>query len=398
MTLVQTVAGPATARVGDPVTYRVTAFTPAVPPPADVAAVRWLVKSADGSVLAHVTDAGPEWRLTVPHTWAGQRAVVMPYMRSPSAAVSVTTQIAPAAASPGAAFPDGPIGVSVVREGTRYYATVNDEPRFYVGTDVSYGRLRGLMNSGNPPGPRYRAEDFEAAHGDWAWYLQPTIMCESKGAFTCLNTYDRAAMTFGHAQLAAHTPDDNFVALFRDALAQPPAASYFPDLSVVGGRIHRRAGGDVAPLESATDTTALMAYFNATPDRVDDEEAERAARLVHWCLSDPAMRELQVAFVVRQQRAKLAAHARKLPLHGVTDKLCIVVLDILHQGRATYPPIRDALASADPFDALLSLGASRYRERVATLRAGIQTLEARGTVGRKVYDSEARGFVVPLGT
>jgi hypothetical protein len=251
------------------------------------------------------------------------------------------------------------------------------------------------MNSNNPPGPRYQPQEYEAAHGDWAWYLAPTIMCESKGHYTCLNTYDRAAFTFGHIQLAAHTPDDNFVAFFREILAQPPAAEYFPEMTLVNGRIHRRTDGGTVALESATTTAALMTYMNATPQAVDASEAERAARLVDWALRHASMRDVQVAFSVREQKRKLARHARSLPLEGASDKLCLVVLDILHQGRGKYAAIRAALAADDPFDALLAIGASTYRDRVSTLRAGIRDLEAEGRVGRKVYDAAAGDFVAP---
>jgi hypothetical protein len=109
----------------------------------------------------------------------------------------------------------------------------------------------------------------------------------------------------------------------------------------------------------------------------------------------PGTRELQVAFAVREQRRKLAAHATRLPLDGVVDKLCLVVLDILHQGRAKYTKIAAALAADDPFDALLSVGASQYGDRNATLRAGIKELEVREKVGRKVYGREAGDFLVP---
>ena len=98
-----------------------------------------------------------------------------------------------------------------------------------------------------------------------------------------------------------------------------------------------------------------------------------------------------------QQRGKLNIHARKLPLDGLTDKLCITVLDILHQGRATYAQITVALGKADPFDALLALGSATYKERVATLRQEIQKLEARGIVGKKVFSKAAKDFVVPAG-
>jgi hypothetical protein len=98
---------------------------------------------------------------------------------------------------------------------------------------------------------------------------------------------------------------------------------------------------------------------------------------------------LQVSLSVREQQRNLAMHATRLPLDGVVDKLCLVVLDILHQGRAKYTTTAAALAADDPFDALLSIGASQYRDRIATLRAGIKDLEVLGKVGRKVYDRDA---------
>jgi hypothetical protein len=109
------------------------------------------------------------------------------------------------------------------------------------------------------------------------------------------------------------------------------------------------------------------------------------------------MRDLQVAFAVREQQKKLTAHPARLPLDGASDKLCIVVLDILHQGRGRYTTIANALRAADPFDALLAIGAGSYAERVATLRAGIRDLEVQGRVGQKVYDTASHSFVVPVG-
>jgi hypothetical protein len=117
---------------------------------------------------------GPVLELVVPASWSGHTVLAMPYMRSPSAQIAVETAVA--AAAPAAV---GERRVVSVREGSRYYASVDDQPRFYVGSDVRYGSRRGLMNSSNPPGPRYRAEDYEASHGDWAWYLLPTITAAS---------------------------------------------------------------------------------------------------------------------------------------------------------------------------------------------------------------------------
>ena len=392
MLLVRKVTGPANAKVGQTVTYRVTEFSRPQVSPAEAAAVHWLVKSTDGAALLSERDVGPVLELAVPPTWSGQSVIAMPFVRSPSAAIGVETAVAAAPPQVG-----GERTVEWFREGNRLYASVDGEPRFYLGSDVRYGERRGLMNSSNPPGPRYQPEDYEAQYGDWAWYLLPTITAESNRSFTCLNTYDRAAFTFGHIQLGAHTANDNFVLILREMLALPLAASYFPDLTVQNGRVHRRTAGGPRALESETSTAGLMSYFNPNSDRVDDAEAERAARMVDWCVRDPALRDLNVDFAVRQQRRKLAHHATKVPLDGLVDKLCLVVLDILHQGRAGYASIRTALASGDPFDSLLGLGGSQYGERVATLRAGIRGLEQRGKVGRKVYDRAKGDFVVPGG-
>ena len=397
MLRVRDVSGPSAASVGEQVTYRVTAFNEASPRPSETAKISWLVKGGDGAALAHLTHQGPLLPITIPAGWSGQTAIVMPYMNSPSADVSVRTAVAQPAVQPSGGLRQ----VEIIRDESRYYASVDGEPRFYLGIQVPYGQRRGLMNSRNPPGPRYRAEDYQTAHGDWAWYLLPTITCESKGHFTCLNTYDSAAFTFGHIQLGAHTPDDNFVSFFREALTLPAAVEYFPELTISKGRIHRRTeSGALEPLETKQSTAPLMDYFNRTPAAVDKVEADRAARLVDWSIRHRAMRDLQVEFAVREQRRKLAAHARKLPLDGVVDKLCLVVLDILHQGRCGpggYTLIRDALRASDPMDALLSIGGTAFGERVASLRAGIKDLEAEGRVGRKVYDKARGDFVVPNG-
>src|SRR5829696_9177972 len=156
MLLVETVTGPAAALAGDTVGYRVTAFNVPHPSAEDTAAVRWLIKSTDGGVLAHMLGQGAALDLTVPDGWRGHVLLVMPYFKSPSAAISVRTSIAGAETAAAAPIAAGVRQVDVVRESSRYYAAVDGDPRFFLGTDVRYGTRRGLMNSGNPPGPRYR--------------------------------------------------------------------------------------------------------------------------------------------------------------------------------------------------------------------------------------------------
>jgi hypothetical protein len=395
MLLVREVSGPTAAATYEHLTYRVTLFN-RLPKRREAAQINWLIKSTDGQTLAHETQVGPELHLEIPNSWAGETAIVMPYLNSPTIKVSVSTTFAERPAY--RRLEGASRTVKVTREGARFYASLNDEPRFYLGTRVQYEERRGLMNSSNPPGPRYRPDDYGEVHGQWAWYLFPTINCESNGSFTCLNTYDKARFTFGHFQLGAHTPDENFVAFFRLILQQLPTASEsFPDLTVENGRIHRLTDGRSIPLESASSTTPLMNYLNPTSNEVDDTEAERAARVVDWCLRDKAVQATQVDFAVRQTKRKLRIHANKLTLDGLVDTLCLVVIDILHQGRAKYTTIQAALDADDPFEALMSIGASKYAKRIGTLRSSIRDLEVLGKVGENVYDKATADFVIPTG-
>ena len=389
MLLVRDVEGPARMRAGEKATFRVTRFNREDPPAAEAARVSWLVKTEGGTALTNVRAAGPAWSVIVPESWAGETIFVMPYMNSATRLISVRTEVAARTAAPSPV----PVQVAIEQEGRRYYASVNGEPRFYVGTDVRYGSRRGLMNSQNPYGPRYVPEAHLEAFGFWAVCLWPTIQCESRGAFNCINTYDRARFTYGHMQFAAHTPDANFVRLLRELLALPTAGTHFPDLQLHDGRVHRRTDQGLVRLEDGESTSPLQDYLNPGSDRVDEREVEVAARFMDWCARDRAVAESLVGFSVRDQQAKLRWHARKLPLEGLSDKLCIVVLDILHQGRASYRTIRSALREGDPFDALLSIGLGSYRERISTLRAGILDLERRGLVGERVYSGEAGDFV-----
>lgn len=390
MLLVREVTGPSRINPEDAATYRVTKFNQDHPSDAEAARVSWLVKTGEGTALTNVHHQGPEWTVAVPAAWAGHTIYVMPYMNSATQRVSARTIVE---ALPEDTPVTAGLEVQVIRENRRYYASINGEPRFYVGTEVSYGGRRGLMNGQNPYGPRYDAEKNDPEYGFWAYYLLPTISCESRGALNCINTYDRARFTFGHMQFAAHTPGENFTLLFRDLLALPSAAAYFPDLTVHNGFIHAKSGRRLVQLEDSVSTEPLQSYLNDDEYSVDRKEVETAARFMHWCARDPEFVRTMEGFAFRDQRRKVRYHARKLPLDGLSDKLCLVILDILHQGRARYTTINGALNRADPFDALLSIGLSNYRERISTLRAGILDLERKGIAGGRVYSATAGDFI-----
>jgi hypothetical protein len=390
MLLVREVKGPSNVKIGEHVTYKVTKFNQDSPSENQAGKVSWLVKTISGECLTNVHHQGPILKVTIPTSWAGQAICVMPYMNSATFSVSVKTMVESRETT--TILPDH-VKVELFKEDSRNYASINEEPRFYVGTDVRYGSRRGLMNSGNPYGSRYFPSKYEQDHDFWAHYLYPTITCESRGAFNCINTYDRARFTFGHMQFAAHTPDANFILLFRELLGLPESTAYFPDLIIHNDRIHQILNDTLVPLESNSSTEKLQTYLNPEIHEVGQKEVEIAARFMDWCARGPKFVETLVAFAFFDQKKKLRLHAKKLPLNGLSDKLCLVVLDILHQGRGKYLTIKTALNKDDPFDALLAIGGVNYRERVATLRNSILELERKGVIGHRVYDTETGDFV-----
>ena len=71
---------------------------------------------------------------------------------------------------------------------------------------------------------------------------------------------------------------------------------------------------------------------------------------------------------------------------------CIVVADILHQGRGSGSDIRRALAAANPFNELLGIGSDQYEERVRGLRAEIEKLMDNPAFASKKYSREIKDF------
>lgn len=282
------------------------------------------------------------------------------------------------------------------QEGKNHYATANGGPRFFIGDDVKYGERRGLRNLATKDGPVYRAADWVAEHGHWAYLLQPTAQCESMGSFHCLNSYDRAAFTFGFTQSAAHVPDGDFVKLLRALLALPEASDYFPYLRLEGGRIVYARDGAVKPLETATSTDELMKYLNPDATSVGEQERITAARFVHWAQHSAAHRAVQVRIAVEVMKDHMKVHAKKVELDGYPDYVCHALCDVYHQGRATYDAARDIMRSAPNRDAtyerILDLGKSDYASRIGTLRAEHKKLRTSGVFGR-TYRMASDDFV-----
>jgi len=289
----------------------------------------------------------------------------------------------------------------------RHYATSSTGREFYLGKETSYrddmarvglsqGASRLLKNGFAPPyDPIVFAKDFPL----WSHFIYPTVMAESGGFFERVNSYDRAAFTFGCYQFAAHTPGDNLILLFRSLLDLPAASMYFPDLflqkDALGGKIvmRRLADGRTQNLEAMVNVLRpngkqeqqlkhFMDYLNPDSTALGPEELLAAARLMLWTGEDEAARKAQVALAAATARRKLQATAKKLPVFDPGNwEAAIWVSDIRHQGRGTYAAIEAALQSAAPLEALSAIGNVKYADRLSTVKQYIAEIKTSGVMG-----------------
>ena len=282
------------------------------------------------------------------------------------------------------------VGFSL-EEGNKYFGKI-DGTRFFIGSRVPYQGGKGLVNVRGATAQRYDRGQFREQYGFWADFIHPTAMAEG-ALFHTLNTYDRAFFTFSFLQFAAHVPNGDFVVYLRALLKLPLAAEYFPDLVLVGDRICRVTDLGPAPLESDTATAPLCDYLNPSRQEIEDTEVIQAAKFVHWAQNDALHRQTQIDVGIANFRRNMERYANRYDLDGAPAPLCLVVADIRHQGRAKSPAIIAALASHKPLDALLSLGAALYAERVKVLRREINVLLADGAFGDLRYSAAKADFV-----
>jgi hypothetical protein len=282
-----------------------------------------------------------------------------------------------------------------------HFAKLANDSRIYLGSETSFtddmlrrglfqpaSRLNEIADAG-----RYDRNTAMGIHGRLAQIIWPTVMAESDGYFARLNSYDRAAFTFGCYQAAAHTPDENLIVLFRTLLALPSAASFFPDLTLVEDaqripRVHRKlSNGSVRSLETSRRVTRpngivetqipdFMQYLNADPTHVDDPERTATARLLLWCRQDDA-RNAQVSHAIATARRKISDTMRRVTAFtGGNWREVIWVNDIRHQGRGGFQTIAQAFEGGNVLERLAAIGANKFPERIETVRKCIRTLEA----------------------
>lgn len=296
------------------------------------------------------------------------------------------------------------------KKGKVSYHFLDGKVRVSLGSEVAYRgfvglrRLRGFNTEAEPG---YDHVDWLDTYGVWAAFVEPTGEGESFNRFCCINSYDRAAFTFGFQQLAAHTPGRNLVALFRTLLALPEAAVYFPDHTIEAGQVAERHKGGLTILEGSHDRAdgknrkdeqgRFMEYLNADMTRTDEAELRAASRLVHWARTSSRHRAAQVGLAVETAREKLSSLEQAIAMHKVSldgrglPELAMA-FDIRHHGRGTNKSIATALAAAHPMDALVQIGAAGHADRIKRVRARAEDLLGKGDFGKLRYNVATSDF------
>ncbi|MBI1206265.1 MAG: peptidoglycan-binding protein [Azospirillum sp.] len=296
--------------------------------------------------------------------------------------------------------------VDIVQKGKTFHAKTASGFTFVIGSSVPYTddmHRIGLFQGGSDITDSlkfgtYKAADFLAAFGKWAHFIEPTLAAEGNARFATLNSYDRAAFTFGAPQLAAHTPGENFVVYLRALLGLPDADKHFPELSLrknAAGHssIHLAKSGGFEDLETVVEVTRpngkkdkqpalLMKYLNPSPTAIDAAELSAAARLMNWLRLDAKAKELQIAVFVATAQKKIALAKTKVAgFDGKGDwRIALWIMDILHQGRGTYREMSAAMATADPASAMQKIGEHSYKSRVKTVAAAVSALMKTGVM------------------
>ena len=287
----------------------------------------------------------------------------------------------------------------------RWQARVVGEPFFHVGDEVRQPskKFYGIMiKTSDYWGKVYRSDDYTQDVEHWGVLLEVTGACESQNYFSLINTYDRAKFTFGFYQLAAHTPRDNLILLFRQLARLQRFNDYFPDLRMVNGKLSRVDDDDsMTDLEEEISTgpkgsaqlQMFMNYLNPDRQLIDRQEVLQAARLIHWSEHDPEMRRAQVVVSADILQNKMARRYHpNLGLDGRSDIVCAIVADIFHQGRAKYSEVKPILAAANPTEALLTLKNDIYGGRNSRLRKAIENAKKAKKLGHKTYRASINEF------
>ena len=301
-----------------------------------------------------------------------------------------------------------PYAFALRKDGSKWHAKRADiagANEFLVGVEVKQPakNFYGLRVPGSAYyGPKFNPADYVGIIDHWAYLLDITAAGESDNRFNLINTYDRARFTFGFYQLAAHTPRDNLILLFRTALLDNDFQQLFPDLKLIGGKVFREAQDGATtdleeefydPSSEEQQIQRFMTYLNPNRTEIDEQEVLQAARVIWWANESQSGREAQVRVSNSILQRKMSQRYNVwYDLDGRSDTICAIIADIHHQGRGTKTQVRTALASSNPVKSLLPIGGADYAERIKTLKARVKHWTDQGVLGSKKYRASLNQF------
>jgi hypothetical protein len=158
---------------------------------------------------------------------------------------------------------------------------------------------------------------------------------------------------------------------------------------VQNGRIFRETEKGLKQLESSESTNDLLNYLNPSSSSVEDIEVINAAKFIDGSNQYSEQRALQADEAVTTAKQIMKVSGKRYALDGMIDKICLVIMDIRHQGRAGGQSIINALHAENSeetkFNNPLGIGANQYQDRIKTLKTQIQKLVTSGVLETKCY-------------
>lgn len=256
----------------------------------------------------------------------------------------------------------------------------------YAGKVLQYKSRRGLSRVSNDL--LYDRFAAEQQIGAWAHFMWPSVIAESNGRYISINAWDRAHFTWGFYQLAAHTPRDNLILLMRELVKLPSARRFFPDLTLVDGKVAQVTSTGTVSLEREQEVVVgdgteiqivdFIAYLNPSSFKMDEREVVTAAKFATWAVEDSAMRQATVRISVAIMKRKIKARAATFGLIGRRPELAIWISDMFHHGRGSTDQAKAALARptfAEQLDGLSRIDTTgHHAARLASVKASVKVL------------------------
>ena len=146
--------------------------------------------------------------------------------------------------------------------------------------------------------PLYEIEAMSLIHGQIARLAWPSIMAASRGKVLALDARRPGHFAWGPLLVSAGAPEGvSFV--LRRILGLKSARSFFPNLSIEGGRVVLISEWGSANLEECLwdpsdpeaeqDCMLMREYLNQTPKRPMTKPHQNVTKFIAWAQADPEM-------------------------------------------------------------------------------------------------------------